>query len=53
LAISNARARGIIKVTEIGNLSIGSRSRSLINLAIKFAGATSANVAGKEEEDKN
>src|SRR6266478_2723085 len=53
LTISNARARGIIKVIEIGGLGSSSSRRSLINLAIKFTGSTSANEAGGEEEDKN
>jgi hypothetical protein len=34
-------------------VSIGSSSSSLINLAIQFAGATSADEAGKEEKDDN
>jgi hypothetical protein len=51
--ISYACARGIIKVVEIGEMSIGSVSGSFINLAVQLAGATSTNEAGKEEKDNN
>jgi hypothetical protein len=53
LTISDASPRGIIKVVKIGDLSCGCGCGSLINLAIKFTGTTSANEAGKEDEDKN
>jgi hypothetical protein len=48
IPISHACSRGKIEVVEIRRLSGGSFSGSLINLAIKLAGATSANIAGKE-----
>jgi hypothetical protein len=53
IPISHACSRGKIKVVEIRRLSGGSFSSSLINLAIKLAGATSANIAGKEYKDEN
>jgi len=53
MPISQGRTRGKIKVVEIRRLSGGSFSSSLVNLAIKLAGATSANKAGKEYKDKN
>jgi hypothetical protein len=53
LSISYACAGGIIIVVKIGGLNIGSGSGSLVNFAIQFAGTTSANEAGKEEENGN
>ena len=53
MAISYACAGGVIKVIEIGCLSIGGDGGSLIYLAIQLAGATSANEAGKEEKDND
>jgi hypothetical protein len=50
--LSISSARSVIVVIEIGGGSTGGCSRSgFINLTIEFAGATSANEAGKEEKD--
>jgi hypothetical protein len=47
-------ARIKVIVVEIGGLSTGGGGGgSFINLTIEFAGATSANEAGKEEKDDN
>jgi len=53
VTISRASARRIVKVVEIWDLrgGGGGRSRSLINLAIEFAGTTSADEAGKKEKE--
>jgi hypothetical protein len=53
MPISHACTRCKIKVVEIWRLSGGSFSSSFINLAIKLEGTTSANIASKEEKDKN
>ena len=50
---SVSSTRGEIQVIEIGGLCISGGSGSLINLAIQFPGATSANEAGKEEKYDN
>jgi len=47
----SSSARVKIIIVEIGSMSGGGGSGSLINLAIKFAGATFADVTGEEEED--
>jgi len=48
----SSSARVIIIIVEIGSTSSGGGSRSLINLAIKFAGATLADETGEKEEDE-
>jgi len=51
--VSISSARSIIVVIEIGELSTGGSRGGFFNLTIEFAGATSANEAGKEEKDDN
>lgn len=51
--VSIPSARSIIIVIEIGDLSTGGSSGGFFNLTIEFAGATSANEAGKKPKDDN
>ena len=51
--VSISPARSIIVVIEIRELSTGGSGGGFFDLAIEFAGATSANEAGKEEKDDN
>jgi len=54
LRVVSISARSKVEIVEIGGLSTGSGGGGgFINLTIEFAGATSANEAGKEEKDDN